>query len=480
MQLRLLLGFLGILLIFLSLFMLFPLFFAFYYKEDITPLSTSFLITLVVGLLLFLFFRSPKRELRIRDGFALVTLGWITSAFFGALPFYLGHFFPSFVDSYFEAMSGFTTTGASVLTEIEHLPKGILFWRSLTHWLGGMGIIVFSLALLPLLGVGGMQLFKAESPGPVADKIKPRIAETAKTLWKIYILISGVEAFLLMLGGMNLFEALCHTFGTMATGGFSTKNTSIGSYNSAFIDWVIIIFMVVAGANFSLHYRFLTGKFKSYFNNTEFKFYIAVIVVSIVIFTIILRLHIYDNIFSALRHGAFQVCSIMTTTGYTTANFEKWPYFTQFFLVILMFIGGSAGSTGGGIKCIRIYILLKHGYRELLKLVHPKAVISLKMGKKAIPYDILQSIWGFFFLFMFIFVLASLAMTLLGLDIITSFVSVAATINNIGPGLGTVGPAENYAHIPVIGKWILIFCMLVGRLELYTVIVMFIPEFWKK
>jgi trk system potassium uptake protein TrkH len=304
-----------------------------------------------------------------------------------------------------------------------------------------MGIIVLSIAILPLLGVGGMQLFKAEVPGPVADKLKPRIAETAKILWQVYMLISGAETLLLMAGGMNLFDA---------------------------------------GTNFALHYQALTGELRTFYRNSEVRFYWATLAGAMLLVTLVLRFQVYDTLAMAFRYASFQVTSIMTTTGYTTADFEKWPSFVQYTLVLLMFIGGSSGSTGGGLKCVRILLLLKQGRRELSRLIHPHGVIPVRIGGRVVSEEVIQSIWGFFFLFILVFVLASVAMSLLGLDIITAFVSVAATINNIGPGLGAVGPMDNYTSIPLMGKWILIFCMIVGRLELYTVIVLLVPEFWKR
>jgi trk system potassium uptake protein TrkH len=471
----------GALVFFLGLTMIFPLLFSLYYRDgDSLALSVSAAITTGMGAFLFFVFRGTDQEISHREGFAIVALGWASAAFFGSLPYILAGILPTFVEAYFEATSGFTTTGATVIAAVEGVPRGILFWRSLTHWLGGMGIIVLSIAILPFLGVGGMQLFKAEVPGPVADKLKPRIAETAKILWKVYILISAAETVLLMAGGMNLFEALCHTFGTMATGGFSTRNISIGSYNKAYFDGIIVIFMILAGTNFSLHYQALTGNFRTFFRNSEVRFYWATLGGAMLFVTLILRAQVYDTLANAFRYASFQVTSIMTTTGYTTADFEKWPSFVQYTLVLLMFIGGSAGSTGGGMKCIRILLLLKQGRRELSRLIHPHGVIPVRLGGQVVSEGVIQSVWGFFFLFILVFVLASVIMSLLGLDIITAFVSVAATINNIGPGLGAVGPMDNYTSIPVIGKWVLIFCMLIGRLELYTIIVLLVPEFWRR
>jgi trk system potassium uptake protein TrkH len=471
----------GALIFFLGVTMIFPLLFSLYYQDgDLWALGVSMAITMGTGALLFLIFRRTDQEISHREGFVIVVLGWASAAFFGSLPYMLAGVLPTFVEAYFEATSGFTTTGATVLAAIEGAPRGILFWRSLTHWLGGMGIIVLSIAILPFLGVGGMQLFKAEVPGPVADKLKPRVAETAKILWKVYILISGAETLLLMAGGMNLYEALCHTFGTMATGGFSTRNISIGSYDKAYFDGVIVVFMILAGTNFSLHYRALTGDFRTFYRNSEVRFYWITLGGAMVFVTLILWVETYDTLATAFRYASFQVTSIMTTTGYTTADFEKWPSFVQYSLVVLMFVGGSAGSTGGGMKCMRILLLLKQGRRELSRLIHPHGVIPVRLGGQVVSEGVIQSVWGFFFLFILVFVFASVAMSLLGLDIVTAFVSVAATINNIGPGLGAVGPMDNYTSIPVIGKWILIFCMLIGRLELYTIIVLMVPEFWRR
>jgi trk system potassium uptake protein TrkH len=472
---------LGALIFFLGLMMIFPILFSLYYRDgDLRALVLAAAVTTVTGALLFLSCRRMAQEISHREGFVIVTLGWASAALFGSLPYLFAGVLPNFVEAYFESMSGFTTTGATVLPFIEETPRGILFWRSLTHWLGGMGIIVLSIAILPLLGVGGMQLFKAEVPGPVADKLKPRIAETAKILWQVYTLISAAETILLMVGGMSLFEALCHTFGTMATGGFSTRNISIGAYDKAYFDGVITVFMFLAGTNFALHYQALTGNLRSFYRNSEVRFYWLALGLSMFLVTLVLRFQTYDTVARAFRYASFQVTSIMTTTGYTTADFEGWPSFIQYLLVLLMFIGGSAGSTGGGMKCMRILLLLKQGRKELSRLIHPHGVIPVRLGGKAVPGEVIQAVWGFFFLFILVFVLASVAMALLGLDIITAFVSVAATINNIGPGLGDVGPLDNYRSIPFLGKWILIFCMLIGRLELYTVIVLLVPDFWRK
>lgn len=471
---------LGFLQIFMAIAMLLPIPFSLHYgQSDWTSLLISSGITAVTG---FIAFKSTKfdQDLRPKEGFAIVTFGWLFFSLFGCMPFIISGYIPSFTDAFFETMSGFTTTGASILTDIEALPHGLLFWRSFTHWIGGMGIIVLSLAILPFLGVGGMQLFKAEVPGPVADKLTPRITETAKILWGVYVLFSAIETGLLMLGGMNLFEALCHTFGTMATGGYSTKNASIGAYHSAYIDSVIILFMIIAGTNFSIHYRFLRGDLKSYFKNKEFLFFISIIGMATLFIGVDTFLNQYHSLFKTLQKTMFQVVSILTTTGYSTADFEQWSASSQILLFLMMFIGGCAGSTGGGIKVVRIYILMKFVFSEIVRLIHPHAVVSVRLGNTVIPREVLTNVLGFFILFIFLFIVGICLMSAMGLDITTSFGAVAATLGNIGPGLGGVGPTDNYAYLPDAGKWLLSFFMLAGRLEIFTVIILFSPSFWRK
>jgi trk system potassium uptake protein TrkH len=383
-------------------------------------------------------------------------------------------------NAFFETMSGFTTTGATILEDIEELPHGLLFWRSLTHWIGGMGIIVLSLAILPFLGVGGMQMYKAEVPGPTADRLTPRITETAKILWGVYVAFTAVEAVLLMFGGMNLFEALCHSFGTLATGGYSTRNASIGAYGSAYIDYVVIFFMLIAGTNFALHYRFIRGDWKAYFRNQEFLFFISLVGLATVVVGLDTYFNHYHNLSETVQKSLFQVSAILTTTGYGTADYEQWSFSSQFILFMLMFFGGCAGSTGGGIKMLRIHILVKFVFAEITRLIHPHAVVPVRIGKQTVPPEVVANIVGFFIMFVLIFVGSVLIMSALGLDIISSFGAVAASLGNIGPGLGSVGPTDNYAHLPVVGKWFLTFLMLMGRLEVYTVIILLSPSFWKK
>lgn len=473
---------LGAFLFFLGLAMLLPLSFALYFQDgDITALGISLFVTVFTGIILSLIFKpEDKITLTHKEGFLVVATGWFLAGVFGALPFIIQGILPSFTDAFFESISGFTTTGATVITAIEDIPRGILLWRSLTQWLGGMGIIVLSIAILPLLGVGGMQLYKAELPSPVKDKLTPRVAETARTLWIVYFIISTVEFILLLIGGMDVFNALCHTFCTMATGGFSTSDASIAHFQSPYIDGVITLFMLIAGINFTLHYSLLMGNIQGFFRNSELRFYLGITLIAIVIVIFNLRGHIFENISTCIRYASFQVVSIMTTTGFTTANFDDWPAVSKIILLLLMFIGGSAGSTGGGIKCLRILLILKHSYIELYRLVHPHAVTAVKLGKKIVYPETMASILGFFILYLSMTVIASLLMSLLGLDMMTAFSSVVATIGNVGPGFGTVNAASTYSEIPMLGKWILSFCMLAGRLEIYTIMILIIPEFWKK
>lgn len=471
----------GLIVLCVGLCMIAPLACGWYYEDgSVAPLFLSLCVTILAGVFLMFFFPRPKpMVINHREGMVIVSLGWIVCAFFGALPFALGGF-PSFTDAYFESMSGFTTTGASILTDIEALPKGLLFWRSLTHWLGGMGIIVLTIAILPFLGVGGMQLYKAEVPGPVADKLQPRIKDTAMSLWKVYVLFTVVQTVLLMFGGMDLFESVCHAFGTMATGGFSTRNASVAAYNSAYIDYVISFFMIVASLNFALHFQLFRGRPLVLSRDPEFRFFMILVLLLIAIVSLATHGFNYPSWGDAVRFSTFQVASIISTTGFATADYELWLPLPQGVLLLCMFIGGCAGSTAGGIKCMRVMLLFKHSYRELFRLVHPRAVLPLKFGAKLVKEEVVASIWGFFVLFIALFVLSSLALAAMGVDVLTAFSAVVACIGNVGPGLGEVGPVNNYSGIPALGKWVLSFCMLLGRLEIYTVLVLFMPEFWRK
>jgi trk system potassium uptake protein TrkH len=482
MHLQRVLRFIAILVFFLGASMLLPLLVSLAYKDGSTgALFYAMLITSGFGLLLFVATRRPgDTQLSHRDGVAIVTLGWLAAGLVGAMPFLLSGSIVHFTDAYFESISGFTTTGASVLSDIENLPQGVLMWRSITQWFGGMGIIVLSIAILPFLGVGGMQLYKAEIPSPVVDKLKPRISDTAKTLWSVYIAITALEILLLLAGGMDVFEAVCHTFCTMPTGGFSPKNASIGHYNNPYFDGVIIVFMLLAGINFSLHYKSRRGDLRIFSRDPECRFFLFLVGIFVVVVTLNIHGTVYDSLGKAFRYAFFQVSSIITTTGFVTADYEQWPSLSRNLLLLCMFLGAMAGSTGGGMKTMRIMLLAKHAYQEIFRIIHPHAVRTVKLGGKAVPPDVLSSIWGFFVLYLGLFVVAALIMASLGLDLISAFASVAACIFNVGPGLGSVGPMYNYLTVPLTGKWVLIFCMLLGRLEIYTVIVLLIPEYWRK
>jgi len=471
------------LILIVSGFMLIPGVIAF--AEDEHTALISFLVTISISVFNFIFMLVFTRgrineNLSAKDGFLFVTLSWIAATFIGALPFYISGAMPEFVNAVFETMSGFTTTGASVLSDIESLPSSILFWRSLTHWLGGMGIVVLTVAVLPLLGIGGLQLIKAEAPGPTVDKITPRITETAKILWLIYIGLTFAQTILLMIGGMNFFDSLTHTFGTLATGGFSTKNSSVGAYNSAYIDWVITIFMVLAGVNFSLHFRIMSGRYRDILRDSELKAYLGIFAVS----TLIIAWNISgvncSSIADSLRFAGFQAASILTTTGFATADYEKWPALSQTVLFMLMFIGGCSGSTGGGIKVIRIITLLKQGLNEMKYLLHPKGVFTLRINRLPVKKDIIYAISGFFFLYILMLLVTTMVAASSGSDVTTSFTASLATLGNIGPGLGLVGPTENFGFFPAYVKWWFSFAMLVGRLELYTVLILFTVTFWRR
>jgi trk system potassium uptake protein TrkH len=482
MRWRFILKIIGILNFFFGLTMIFPLLVGLYYRDgSMIPLLKSMGITMAAGAFLYFIFRKVEADvISQREGMAIVAVGWTAVGIFGAIPFYLGDAQFAFTDAVFESVSGFTTTGSSVLTNIEGVSEGLLFWRSFIQWLGGMGIIVLSIAILPFLGVGGMQLYKAEVPSPVPDKLKPRIRDTAMILWTVYALISLAQVILLMLGGMNFYDALCHTFTTMPTGGFSTKNASIAHYDSVYFDCIFIFFMLLAGINFSLHYQMIRGKPLVFWRDSECRFFLgAVLVLSLVVSLDVLG-SVYDTIGDALRYGTFQVVSIVTTTGFATADYEQWPAMSQLILLLCMFLGASAGSTGGGMKCLRIMLCFKYCYKELFTLIHPHAVSHVKISGKTVPDDVMRSVLGFLALYIGLFALASVVLAGLGVDFTTSFAAVAASIGNIGPGFGAVGPVENFAGIPAAGKWLLIWCMLLGRLEIFTVIILVVPEFWRK
>lgn len=476
MRLQSILSLLGSMLLVLAATMLFPIIWSVYYGQgDFIPLVASLVITFTAGAL-FLFFGRNPAEITIKESFLFVTLGWVLAAGFGALPFVFSGVLPAYTDAFFEAMSGFTTTGATVISQIEQVPRGILFWRSMTHWLGGMGIIVLFVAILPRFGFGATHLLRAEVPGLYPEKVTPRIAATAKILWSIYMLITALQVVLLLMAGLSLFDSLTHTFGTIATGGFSTRDASVGGLNNFRAELVIIVFMIIAGGNFSLYYSVLKGNIKTLFTNPEFRFYLF--------FTAVMTGLISINLFVtgggpllSLRQGAFQAVSIITTTGFTTADFDLWHPFSRALLFFLMFAGGSGGSTAGAIKQIRLIILIKYIYREVYRTIHPAAVLPIKIGRKVIPEQLVSNAISFIFLYLVIFVAASLLMSGLGLPLASAFSAVAATLGNVGPGLEMVGPTLTYSPISAVGKLLLSFLMMLGRLEIYTVMVLFLPDY---
>ncbi len=450
-----------------------------YGENDFQVLAEIGTISVIVGFALSWIFRKGKGQLNRREGYFVVTAAWILFSLIGALPFYLSHYIPSYTDAFFETMSGFTTTGASILNDIESLPHGLLFWRSTIQWLGGMGIIVLSLAILPIFGIGGMQLFIAEVPGPTKDKLHPRITQTAKRLWLLYVGYTTAETVLLHYGGMEWFDAICHSFTTMATGGYSTKQASIAHFNSPFIEYVIIVFMIIAGTNFSLSYYAFNLKLRKVFKNQEFKAYIGIIFLSTVILTI--GLILIDNIAPEIsfRQSFFQVVSIVTTTGFVTTDYLQWPTFLIVIVFLLMFVGGSEGSTGGGMKVIRILLVVKNSFKELKRLLHPSAIVPVKYNGDSVNSYILSNISSFLVLYVIVFVIGTIIISATGYNIESSMGAVATTLGNIGPGIGAVGPMENFSHFSVFAKWFLSFMMLVGRLELFTVFVILSPAYWR-
>ena len=432
-----------------------------------------------------LWFTRGDVNLTRRDGFAVVTLGWLFAALFGALPYVFSGVIPHPVAALFETMSGFTTTGASVLPAgayptLESVPRGILFWRALTHWFGGMGVLVLCVAILPFLGVGGMQLFRAEMPGPSKDRLTPRITTTAKLLWGVYAGLTAAQTLLLrFLGGMNWFDAVCHSFATLATGGFSTRTDSIGAYDSPMIETIVMIFMFAAGVNFALHYYTLTGHPRRCLRDPEFRFYALFLIICTLIITVAIH-PLFGGCIGALRPALFQGLSMLTTTGFVTADFDAWPQVARLLLVTMMLVGGCAGSTGGGIKVVRVMMVLKTGWKELHQFMRPQAILPIKHNSRIVEPEITGHILAFLLLYALIFLAASLVMTLFTPDLETATTSVIATLSNIGPGLAAVGATQNYAAIPAPGQLVLTLCMLLGRLELYTVLILLLPSFWRR
>ena len=450
-------------------------------ESDWKAFLISSIVTAAIGVVGTLL-APPGTDQRIgnREGMAITTLGWTACALFGALPFLLAGSLRTPADAVFETMSGLTTTGATVLADVEAQSHAILFWRSFLHWLGGMGIVVLSIALLPGLQVGGSQLFRAEVPGPLPDRLEPRIRETARRLWGIYILLTVGQTVLLRLFGMSLFDAVTHTFGTVATGGFSTANKSLEAWNSPAIHLTVTAFMFLAGMNFTLHYRALRGDLQPISKDDELKTYAGIVLAAIALISLDLLAHSSYGLWNTLRHSAFQVVSVITTTGFTTVNYDVWPPLSRAILLLLMFVGGSAGSTGGAIKVVRVNVLAKHSIRELKRAVYPRRVTVIRLNGKAVPEEVSSAVLAFVILYLSVFLLAMLAMSAMGLDFVSAVGAVAATLGNIGPGFGLVGPACNYSAVPAMGKWLLSFCMLVGRLEVYTVLSMLVPGFWRR
>jgi trk system potassium uptake protein TrkH len=456
--------------------------FSIYYKDnDVYVLFLSGITTSLIGFILWIFTRKNlDKDIGKREGYLIVTSAWFIISLFGSLPFLISGYLPSFTDAFFETVSGFTTTGSTIIKDIEVLPHGLLFWRSMTHWIGGMGIIVLSIAILPLLGVGGMQLYQAEVAGLSKDKLHPRVQETAKRLWAIYVLLTFIETVLLLIGGMNLFDSLCHSFGTLASGGFSTKNQSIAHYNSPYIEYVIIIFMFIAGTNFSLHYLALKGNVLNYFKDSEFRFYYGLVLALIFLTSLFLFFNNNIDIESSFRQAAFSYISILSSTGFATVDYQQWaPFFTEIFLILLLF-GACAGSTSGGIKMVRYQLLFKNSLLELKRLIHPNAIILVRQNGKTVSPEIIAKVGGFILLYLFIFAIGSVILNITGLDSTSAMGAVAACLANIGPGLNSTGPVTNFSSVSDVGKIVLSFIMLLGRLEIFSVLILFSPTFWKK
>jgi len=483
MHWRGLFSFTGAIIAAVGLFMFPALLCALYYADSgVVPLLGSMLAVTSLGLILFASWRKhAPATVTSREAILVVALCWCSAGLFGALPFYFSGVFATFTDAFFESVSGFTTTGASVLTDIEAVPASLLLWRSMTQWVGGMGIIVLSVAVLPILGVGGMHLYRAEFSGGKQERIKPRVRAAALSLWKVYLLFSVLLVVLLLLGGMSFFDAVCHTMATIATGGYSTKNLSMGHYQSAYLHLVVTVFMFLGAVNFALHYQALRGRPLALWRNSEARFFLILVLATTVLIAVDLwAARIYHSIPEALLYSAFNLVSIITTTGYATADFEAWPALAKGVLLLAMFVGGCAGSTAGGVKCMRIQLLFRHVVRECFRAIHPHAVVRIKMGGKSVDENTLVSVWGFLGLFAVLYLGMSLLLAAMGLDMATAFSASIAAMGNIGPGLGSVGPSENFAHLPMAAKWLLSWGMLLGRLELYAMIIILMPAFWQR
>ncbi|MGC6432319.1 MAG: potassium transporter TrkG [Jejuia sp.] len=485
--------FLGLLMLFNGGFMLISALVSLLYEDGVTGrLCIAALITLFFGGLAMVFTRKHNKEMNKREGYIVVAFGWIIMALTGALPYVITGSLSSFTNAFFETMSGYTTTGASILNDIEAMPKGILFWRSLTHWIGGMGIIVLAIAILPLLGIGGMQMFAAEAPGPSADKLHPRITDTAKRLWLIYFGYTAAETLLLGVAGMSFFDAINHALCTVSTGGFSTKNASVAHWNGQpIIQYIIILFMFLAGTNFVLSYFAFKGKVQKVLHDEEFKLYFKFIAIFTAIAAVLIYFRadvsvssiahpmVWGEGESAFRHALFQVLAIVTTTGFVTADYTLWTPFLVVFFFGLMFLGGSAGSTSGGVKVVRHLLLIKNGFLEFKRALHPSAILPVRYNMKAISGDIVFNILAFFILYMLSFIIGALVFSMFELDFASAIGLSASSLGNVGPALGDFGPVNNYAALPPLGQWWASFLMLIGRLELFTVLVLFTPFFWR-
>lgn len=479
-----LLRLLGFFILFITLTLSLPLLFALIKGDGgLGELLATTLTAGSIGILLVWAFRSPPHEVSRREGILLVVGSWLAASLLGALPFYFSDHFPSFSDAFFESISGMTTTGATVLDNIETLPRSLLFWRSFTQWLGGMGIILLGIAILPLIGTGGTQLYRAEFSGARSEKLKPRIAETALALWRIYVAFSLAEYLALRWAGMDAFEATCHTFTTMATGGFSTRNGSIGDFANPTIEIIIVFFMIVAGINFTRHYRLLVERQPgAFFGDLEIRFYGLLLAGAILAITLTDSVS-HDSSIPLIERGRlalFQVVSITTGTGFSSTDFERWKPFGQLLLLALMFAGGCTGSTTGGFKTARLVVLIRVVGREFRRIVEPHGVFAIRFGKEKISESTIQSLLNLVYLSFLVNFAACILLTSVGMDLLTAISAVAAAMFNIGPGLGEVGPAENYGHLPALAKWVLSLCMLAGRLEFYTLLVLFTPAFWRK
>tara|TARA_R110002049_G_scaffold160715_1_gene325739 strand:+ start:531 stop:1979 length:1449 start_codon:yes stop_codon:yes gene_type:complete len=482
MSLRVILRILGLLLMLFSLTMLPPTLISLWFRDGVwSAFISGIAISVVTGLLLYLPNRRAQKELRIRDGFIIAAMFWTVLALFGSLPLMLfGEGSLNITDAVFESFSGLTTTGATVITGIDFLPESILYYRQQLQWLGGMGIVVLAVAILPTLGVGGMALYRTEIPGPLKDsKLTPRITETAKALWYIYATLTLACMIAYMLAGMSWFDALSHSFSTVANGGFSTYDASIGYFDSATIEMICIAFMLISAFSFSLH--FIAWREKSllhYFHDPEARFLMLFLLALSVITVLSLWLtNTYDTL-RGLRHGVFQVVSVATTAGYSVADFSIWPGALPFLLFVAAFVGGCSGSTGGGMKVIRIILILKQGMREIMRLIHPNAVIAVKVGKVSVPDSIAQAVWGFFSVYMLLFFIMLVGVMATGVDQVTAWSTVGSALNNLGPALGEA--STHYGEMPMLAKWILVLAMLLGRLEIFTVLVLFTPAFWRR